>query len=205
MIPASMGLRFQVPRDLAQVRVIASWGVYHRRRPRSSPRAADPGALSPGRRSTSRCSSRSGRCAPGRPPNSRCRTRSCCGSTVLRRRAPRSAAGGDRPVQRPRDPDEDPRPRVALPDRLVVDAEGADVFLPVRDALLDDRVETDDELRRLDLQFRNRLEFAIGRTCSADWLVAPAPAGPPASRRPGCPRPKPRRSTCPIRLGPCST
>jgi hypothetical protein len=27
--------------------------------------------------------------------------------------------------------------------------------------------------RRLDLQYRDRLEFAIGRTCSVDWDAAP--------------------------------
>jgi hypothetical protein len=37
---------------------------------------------------------------------------------------------------------------------------------------LDTRPEPDDEVRRLDLQYRDRLEFAIGRTCSADWTVA---------------------------------
>ncbi|MFD0382413.1 hypothetical protein ACFQ2B_08125 [Streptomyces stramineus] len=46
------------------------------------------------------------------------------------------------------------------------------MFLPVNDALLDTREEPDDELRRLRLQYRNRLEFAVGRTCSVDWQVA---------------------------------
>jgi hypothetical protein len=38
--------------------------------------------------------------------------------------------------------------------------------------MLDTRREDDDELRRLNLQYRNRLEFAVGRTCSVDWDVA---------------------------------
>ena len=54
---------------------------------------------------------------------------------------------------------------------LRVDAGGAEVFLPVRDVLEQDWPEHDDEVRRLDLQYRNRLEFAIGRTCSVDWVV----------------------------------
>ena len=58
--------------------------------------------------------------------------------------------------------------------RLTVDAGGADAFLPVTDALVDARYERDDELRRLQLQYRDRLEFAIGRTCSVDWDAAPA-------------------------------
>ena len=45
------------------------------------------------------------------------------------------------------------------------------MFLPVRDVLEQDWPEHDDEVRRLNLQYRNRLEFAIGRTCSVDWTV----------------------------------
>ena len=56
--------------------------------------------------------------------------------------------------------------------KLEVSAGGADVFLPAADVLVDTRFEPDDELRRLKLQYRDRLEFAIGRTCSADWAVA---------------------------------
>ena len=56
--------------------------------------------------------------------------------------------------------------------RLTVTAEGEPAFLPVTDPLLDDRWEPDDELRRLKLQYRDRLEFAVGRTCSVDWHVA---------------------------------
>ena len=54
--------------------------------------------------------------------------------------------------------------------KLRVDAGGAEVFLPVRDVLEQDWPEHDDEVRRLNLQYRNRLEFAIGRTCSVDWV-----------------------------------
>ena len=57
--------------------------------------------------------------------------------------------------------------------QLLVDAGGAEVFLPVRDVLEQDWPEHDDEVRRLDLQYRDRLEFAIGRTCSADWVARP--------------------------------
>ena len=46
------------------------------------------------------------------------------------------------------------------------------MFLPVTDPLLDTRYEPDDELRRLNLQYRDRLEFAAGRTCSVGWAVA---------------------------------
>lgn len=56
--------------------------------------------------------------------------------------------------------------------KLTVDAGGAEVFLPVADPLEDTRYERDNELRRLNLQYRDRLEFAVGRTCSVDWQVA---------------------------------
>ena len=56
--------------------------------------------------------------------------------------------------------------------KLTVTAEAEPAFLPVTDPLLDDRWEPDDELRRLKLQYRDRLEFAVGRTCSVDWHVA---------------------------------
>ncbi|MEP9415807.1 DISARM system helicase DrmA [Gordonia sp. VNQ95] len=46
---------------------------------------------------------------------------------------------------------------------------GEAVFLPSRDVLDDSYDETDDERRRLDLQYRHRLEFAIGRTASVTW------------------------------------
>lgn len=56
--------------------------------------------------------------------------------------------------------------------KISVDAGGEAVFLPVTDLMEDVRPERDDELRRLRLQYRDRLEFAIGRTCSVDWSVA---------------------------------
>ncbi|MFD6445068.1 DISARM system helicase DrmA [Promicromonospora sp. NPDC060204] len=51
-------------------------------------------------------------------------------------------------------------------------ANDAPVFLPARDALARDRASRDPEVRRLDLLYRDRLEFAIGRTASATWDVA---------------------------------
>jgi hypothetical protein len=55
--------------------------------------------------------------------------------------------------------------------KLLVDAGGAEVFLPVQDVMEQDWPEHDEEVKRLNLQYRNRLEFAIGRTCSADWTL----------------------------------
>ena len=56
--------------------------------------------------------------------------------------------------------------------RLEVTGDG-DCFLPVADAMLSDPAEADDEALRLALQYRHRLEFAVGRVCSVDWDVAP--------------------------------
>ena len=54
--------------------------------------------------------------------------------------------------------------------KLTVEANsGEAVFLPTRDVLQPGYDETDDERQRLDLQYRHRLEFAIGRTCSVTW------------------------------------
>lgn len=48
----------------------------------------------------------------------------------------------------------------------------AAIFLPTRNALVEDRASRDREVRRLDLLYRDRLEFAIGRTASVAWDVA---------------------------------
>lgn len=79
--------------------------------------------------------------------------------------------------------------------KLHVNAGGADVFLPVCDVLEQDLAERDEEVRQLNLQYRNRLEYAIGRTCSAAWSVNGSRArrqyGPPGCRSPKHPTPGP--------------
>jgi len=50
--------------------------------------------------------------------------------------------------------------------------DGEAVFLPTRDALITDRDSRDKEVRRLDLLYRDHLEFAVGRTASVDWDVS---------------------------------
>nr|WP_111765137.1 DISARM system helicase DrmA [Nakamurella deserti] len=60
--------------------------------------------------------------------------------------------------------------------RIQVEANnGEPVFLPTRDVLDSGYDELDEERRRLDLQYRHRLEFAIGRTCSVTWVQADDP------------------------------
>ena len=81
--------------------------------------------------------------------------------------------------------------------KLTVTTDGEPAFLPVTDALTDERWERDDEVRRLNLQYRDRLEFAVGRTCSVSWeepagwdkpeiRAVPATAASARSGRPGC-------------------
>ncbi len=170
MVPASMGLRFQIPSDLESFTVSASWGTYtsitpdgadttglrrYQRNPVDIPVTIAVADLTPGRTETFPLKD----------------------SVVLR-------------VDR-HDDYEDKRLliEVALcndaetPRRIPVDAwlyqtqltveapDGTAVFLPVIDPLEDPRFERDDELRRLRLQYRDRLEFAVGRTCSVDWQV----------------------------------
>ncbi|MFS0853292.1 DISARM system helicase DrmA [Microbacterium sp. 179-I 3D4 NHS] len=51
----------------------------------------------------------------------------------------------------------------------VASPDGDAVFLPARDAMASDRASRDPEVRRLDLLYRDRLEFAVGRTASVSW------------------------------------
>lgn len=53
---------------------------------------------------------------------------------------------------------------------LEVDSDaGSAIFLPIQDALDSIAPGLDPEEQRLELLYRDRLEFAIGRTCSATW------------------------------------
>ncbi|RBY91396.1 DISARM system helicase DrmA [Blastococcus sp. TF02A-30] len=58
--------------------------------------------------------------------------------------------------------------------KLTVTAkDGSACFLPSRDVLEPGYREPDEERRRLDLQYKHRLEYAVGRTCSVDWDEVP--------------------------------
>jgi hypothetical protein len=173
MIPASMGLRFQIPRDLERFTVRCSWGVYNseaggevdksgrairrfRRTPVDVPVTIEVPDLTPGATAEY----------------------ALTGDVVLRldsyvdaeldRLLVEVALCNDRETPR-----RIPTNAWMFQTQLYVEAGGEAVFLPVRDATVDRRWEPDDDARRLDLQYRDRLEFAIGRTCSADWTVQP--------------------------------
>ncbi|BCB86608.1 DISARM system helicase DrmA [Phytohabitans suffuscus] len=171
MIPASMGLRFQIPSDLASFAVTASWGTYetvatdkvtkagrsvrhYQRIPVEESRTIALSGLKPGHTAA-------------------IVLRDAIGLRIDRYDEPEYgrvlveiALCNDRETPLPI-----PSNMWMFQTKLRVDADGAEVFLPVRDVLHQEWPEYDEEVRRLDLQYKDRLEFAIGRTCSADWVV----------------------------------
>lgn len=173
MIPASMGLRCQVPADLAVLSVLAEWGTY-----RAVGREEREGEGKDRRRRYQRTDVKIKVELPlAEFPVGQTGTKPLQDDVVLRvdvhpdgpdRRIVELALCNDRETPRTI-----PVDAWLYQTRLTVSAGGAAVFLPVRDVLAAPSPETDPELRRLELQYRDRLEFAVGRTCSVDWTVAP--------------------------------
>ncbi len=170
MIPASMGLRCQIPDDLESFTVVASWGVYER----VPATEGDESRLRRYKRTPVEIPKR----IVVADLNESVMTEIPLKDKVVLRvdrhdeperhcRLVEIALCNDREVPR-----KIPVDAWLYQTRLTVMAEGEPEFLPVTDPLLDDRWEPDDELRRLNLQYRDRLEFAVGRTCSVDWDVA---------------------------------
>jgi hypothetical protein len=171
MIPASMGLRFQVPADLESVTVTASWGTYstveteqvtksgrairhYQRTPADEARTIELSALTPGKTATITLR------------ESICLRVDRYDDPHFDRVLVEIALCNDRETPMPI-----PVNMWMFQTQLRVDAGGAEVFLPVRDVLEQDWPEHEEEVKRLNLQYRNRLEFAIGRTCSVDWVA----------------------------------
>jgi hypothetical protein len=171
MIPSSMGLRFQVPPDLDTFTVIASWGTYEsvqtdkvtkagrpirhfQRIPIEEPRTIRLSDLAAGQTTT--ISLRDTICLRVDRYDD-----SAFGRVLIE-----MALCNDRETPMPI-----PIGMWIFQTKLYVDAGGAEVFLPVRDVLEQQWPEHDPEVLRLNLQYRNRLEYAIGRTCSVDWTV----------------------------------
>lgn len=170
MAPSSMGLRFQVPRDQDVITVRASWGTYRAEIAEQESSEAAEGAHP--------------RRLYRRTPHEHTRTLPV-GSYVPKQTA--TVELEDRVVLRVDVLDRDDMRIVELalcndretPPKIPVDAwlyqtrlfveHDSDVFLPVRDITTTDDVSSDAELARLELQYRDRLEFAVGRTCSVGW------------------------------------
>ncbi len=171
MIPASMGLRFQVPLDQERVTIRASWGSYNAkstgevmasgrekrtyiRTPHDHAKSVAIGELEPG-----------------------VTRKVLLEQDVLlqidvmdsgSRRIVEVALCNDRETPR-----RIPTDAWMYQTQLHVQAGGEAVFLPVTDVVEETAVDNDPEIARLQLQYRDRLEFAIGRTCSVDWTVEP--------------------------------
>ncbi len=180
MIPASMGLRFQVPLDVPEFVVIASWGSYE--------------PFNTGEVTASGRPIRHFRRTPvERPPTTIPLADLTMGATkdypllhgevTLRVDRHDDAARGCAIIEIAlcndrHSPRSIPTPVWLFQTRLeVVAPDGAarrDIFLPINDVMdpaWDAPDDTTGEQQRLALQYRDRLEFAMGRTCSADWDV----------------------------------
>lgn len=173
MLPSSMGLRFQVPADQKTVTVTASWGTYravptgekdskgrelrdYQRTPHEYRLDITLAELRPG--VTSEYGLENSIVLRIDRYDDRARNR------VLLELALCNDEHAILPI---------PTEKWLYQTKLHVDAAGDAVFLPVRDVLTETISENDPELALLNLQYRNRLEYAIGRSCSVNWLVAP--------------------------------
>jgi len=171
MIPASMGLRFQVPTDLDAVTVTASWGTYETVETDQVTKAGRPirhyqRVPVEESRSIRLADLRVGHTTTVPLRDSVCLRLDRYDDARFGRVVVEVALCNDRETPRPI-----PLSMWMFQTHLRVDAGGAEVFLPVRDVLDQEWTEHDEEVRRLELQYRDRLEFAIGRTCSVDWVA----------------------------------
>lgn len=171
MIPASMGLRFQVPASLESFVVTASWGIYESVETEKVTKAGRPIRNYQRAPVDERRTIRLADLTPGQTVSVALRHDACLrvdryDDPTFDRVLVEIALCNDRETPMPI-----PLSMWMFQTKLLVDAGGAEVFLPVRDVLEQDWPEHDEEVKRLNLQYRNRLEFAIGRTCSADWVV----------------------------------
>jgi hypothetical protein len=173
MIPASMGLRFQVPLDSESLTVTASWGSYETVETDQVTKTGRPirhFQRTPVEESrTLRLSDLSAGETVSVPLRESIFLRvDRYNDPGLGRVLVEIALCNDRETPTPV-----PTAMWMFQTKLHVTAGGASVLLPVHDPLEQDWAESDAEMQRLNLQYRNRLEFAIGRTCSVDWAVEP--------------------------------
>ena len=191
MIPASMGLRFQVPAGLDALNVHVSWGTYE---PTGAGAATGQASADTGTRYRRVPHEHSLRLEPASLAPGHTEDRILDGDVTLRidshldepagRYLIELALCNDRTTPR-----RIPTEAWMFQTRIDVDAGGRAVFLPVHDPTLPPapgtaaRPDPGSEEARLDLQYRDRLEFAVGRTCSADWSLPPTLPGNEVLRR----------------------
>ncbi len=175
MIPASMGLRFQVPVEQQSVRVTARWGTYQ---PVDTGEVSARGLPIRGYRRTQHerpidvpVASLAQGITHEFTVHDKVLLKVDCHLDAHdeQRRLVEVALCNTAEVV-----DKIPTHVWLFQTELDVTAEGAAVFLPVADALATPpHPDDEDELKRLALQYRDRLEFALGRTCSVTWDAAP--------------------------------
>ena len=164
--PSSMGLRFQVPAETGPLRFTARWGKYKARR-----EADEKGKIqtyydrTPFDEFTEIDLSTIPRGKSQRAPLSEDVEIAIEVFDVEGRRVVEAALLNTAITGR-----ELPPKLWMFQAELEVAAPNGDaVFLPAGDALATDRDSRDPEVRRLDLLYRDRLEFAVGRTASVGW------------------------------------
>ena len=165
--PSSMGLRFQVPRDCGVLTVTSSWGRYESfRQENEDGRRVQFSRRIPFER-TAEIDVRDHAEHVVLPPITLDAEVSLRVELYPRddRTIVELALSNDRTTSLDAPPGD-----WLFQTKLKVQANSGDaVFLPTRDVLADGYDELDPERQRLDLQYRHRLEFAIGRTASVAW------------------------------------
>lgn len=172
MIPASMGLRFQLPLEVEAFTIRTSWGQYHSRNHETD-------TLPDGR--PKRVFERtpmefSTRISTADLIDGRTMTVSLHENVLLRVDAATDATRRLVEVALCNDvetPSRIPVHAWLFQTRLYIETDGPASFLPVHDPLVHTDRDPDDEVNRLALQYRRRLEYAVGRTCSVSWHAAP--------------------------------
>ena len=205
MIPASMGLRFQVPADPAELEFITihiSWGTYEStgRDDADAPPSSSAPASSRDSRTTRyrriphhhSLPLRLADLTPGHTQDYVLEDDVTLRVDSYLHTSPAGGPGGRYLIELALCNDQETPRRIPVhawmfQTQIHVDADNRDVFLPVHDPLLPPapgvQPASDPEEARLELQYRDRLEFAVGRTCSVDWSVRKPSPGKSAPRR----------------------
>ena len=205
MIPASMGLRFQVPAaptELESISIHVSWGTYESigrddaevPAPSSDPTSSRDSHITRYRRIPHyhNFSLRLADLTPGRTLDRKLENDVFLRVDSYRDTSPAGGPGGRYLIELALCNDQETPRRIPVhawmfQTQIHVDADNRDVFLPVHDPLLPPapgaQPASDPEEARLELQYRDRLEFAVGRTCSVDWSVRKTQTGESAPRR----------------------
>jgi hypothetical protein len=180
MAPSSMGIRFQLPADVTAVRVTASWGRYNTGKVvPEAPAETSVGVQVKKPRSVYQREPfrieetlKLVDMAPG------VTQRVDLSKPVILQVDRYVQDDGSQLIELALCNDLPTSAKIPLYDWLfqthveVTAVDGSPVFLPSHDYLSDDiEPNLDDEEKALALQYRNRLEFAVGRTCSVTWTV----------------------------------